>query len=105
MKIVVRPVVNDALLDAIVWHLDRGNDRVAFALEAAFEAALDQIAAMPRRFPPVENSPNGREFRECYLVRFQYRMIFELNNDEIRVSAFVHTKQHQRRWLNQLESE
>jgi plasmid stabilization system protein ParE len=78
---------------------------VAAALNTAWELALDDIQAMPRRFSPVVNSPPGREFRECYLTRFGFRIIFELTATEIRVSAFVHARRHSRRWLDQLDAE
>lgn len=105
MNLVLRPAANAAFMAALVWLLQRRHFRVAGALNAAWEAALDDILAMPRRFPPVGNSPTGREFRECILIRLGYRIIFEVAGNEIRVSAFVSTRQHQNRWLDQLDAE
>lgn len=105
MNLVLRPVANAALIAALTWLIERGKYRVAGALNAAWDAAIDGIMATPRRFPPVENSPPNREFRECYLTRLGYRIIFEIAGNEIRVSAFVSTRQHQNRWLAQLDAE
>lgn len=105
MNLVFRPVANAALVAVLAWLIERGKYRVAGALSAAWDAAIDDIAAMPRRFPPVQNSPPNREFRECYLTRFRYRIIFEIAGNEIRVSAFVSTRQHPNRWLDQLTAE
>lgn len=105
MNFVIRPAANAAFMAALVWLIQRRRYPAATALNAAWMDALDDIQNMPRRFPPVPNSPPGREFRECYLTRLGYRIIFEITATEIRVSAFVHTRRHHHRWLDQLDAE
>lgn len=105
MNLVLRPAANAAFMAALVWLIHRRKYRVARDLNSAWLAALGEIEATPRRFSPVANSPPGREFRECHLARFGYRIIFEVTATEIRVSAFVHARRHQNRWLGQLDAD
>jgi plasmid stabilization system protein ParE len=75
------------------------------ALNLAWLAALEAIEAMPRRFSPVEDAPEGYEVRECYIARFKYRVIFYISGNDIRVIALIHARQHDRLWMSRLTAE
>lgn len=59
MNIVVRPAATAAFMAALVWLVRRRRYQAAAALNTAWMNALDDIRAMPRRFPLVGNSPPG----------------------------------------------
>jgi hypothetical protein len=67
--------------------------------------ALDEIASMPRRFPPVESAPLGMEVREYFIFKLGYRIVFELRPTEIRIVSFGRFRRHDRQWMDRLGPE
>jgi plasmid stabilization system protein ParE len=105
MNLIVRPGANGDLRDALVWFILRRHYALARTLNLAWLAALEAIEAMPRRFSPVEDAPEGYEVRECYIARFKYRVIFYISGNDIRVIALIHARQHDRLWMSRLTAE
>ena len=105
MNLIVRPAANGDLMAALVWFVVRRNYALARALNSAWTSALEDIQAMPRRFAPVEDAPDGYEVRECFIARFKYRVSFYISGNEVRVIALVHARQHDRHWINRLTAE
>ena len=68
------------------------------AFRAEFRSAVRRIAADPRRFPPVEDAPAGREYRELLIDRFGQRVIFRMDGDAARVVAVIHVSAAPTRW-------
>lgn len=70
---------------AMAWYLAR-NPKAADRLEAAFERALDSIAANPESYPVCDD-----RHRFCQLPRLPYSVIYRIAGDQVQVIALAHS--------------
>ncbi len=103
MKLFILPAANEDRFEALSWLMERGWYRAAGLLWNAWDEALDEIAASPRRFPPVESAPTGMEVREYFLLKLGYRVVFEVRSTEVRIVSFGRFRRHDRLWMDRLE--
>ncbi len=80
-------------------------ERNGGALLAEIEAAFGRIAAMPRLYSPVEDGVPGYEFREYFIERFQQRVIYLMNGDDVLVVAVVHATRREGAWHRNLPTD
>lgn len=104
MNLRVLPAANGDVTEALSWLVARGWYGAIGRLWTAWEAALDDIAATPRRFSPVDDAPPGREVRFCLILKARYRIIFQVLPDEIRVVAFCRSNRSNEFWLGRLST-
>lgn len=59
-------------------------------------AAVKEILSQPRRFPQCEDYEGRYELRECYLERFEYRLVYRIvDEDTIQLLALIHAHARQ----------
>ena len=66
-------------------------------------SGFERIAATPRFFPRTEDGPRQIETREYYIKRFEYRLIYALQTDELIVLALVHARRRPGSWTIRLK--
>src|SRR5207244_12963147 len=71
---------------ALAWYMAR-SVRAANGFEAAFERALELIAANPELHPLCDD-----RHRFCRLRRYPYSVIFRADGDQLRVLAVAHSR-------------
>jgi plasmid stabilization system protein ParE len=71
---------------ALAWYLAR-SARAATGFEAAFERALESIAASPELYPLCDD-----RHRFCMLRRYPYSIIYRVDGDQMRVVAVAHSR-------------
>jgi plasmid stabilization system protein ParE len=102
MTLVVAP---DALedVDAAAVRLNGERPGHGDVLNDLFAAALTAIGSEPRRFARCEDGPDGIEFREAYIARFGYRVIFTARDaDVVEVVAVIHVRRRPGAWADRL---
>lgn len=80
-------------------------ERNGEALRVEVGAAFVRIAAMPRLYSPVEDGVPGREVREYFIERFQQRVIYAMNGDNVLVVAVVHATRREGAWHRNLPTD
>jgi plasmid stabilization system protein ParE len=84
---------------------DTKPERNGAAFENEVEAAFARIAAAPRRYSPVEDGVPGREIREYFIERFQQRVIYLMNGDDVLVIAVVRATRREGAWHRNLPTD
>jgi plasmid stabilization system protein ParE len=86
-------------------RLDREHPGYGRAFIDLFRAVLTAIESMPRQFPKVDDGPDGAEFREAFIARFEYRVIFAFRDASTgEVVAVVHARRKPGTWTRYLPS-
>ena len=62
--------------------------------------ALQRIDTDPASYPLDEAAPAGRIVRSCSLARFPYRIVFEVQPNQVAVLAMAHASRHPEFWQN-----
>lgn len=100
MNLHVLPQAQRDVRQAAQWYDSR---RVGLGAEFLdeFEAALEDIEPDPRRFPVLEIPlPTPRIIRRRLMSRFQYLVMFEVVEDEVRIVAVSHPSREPTYWLD-----
>ena len=63
------------------------------------ESTLLRIEVSPESFAPLETLPAAFGYRRARLLPFRYVAIYRITNDEVVVSAVVHTSRKPNFWL------
>lgn len=85
------------LLDAILWHDDQQRG-LGDELDAAVDAAIQQVRERPTSFPSV-----APEVRRALTRQFSYAIYFKEEGDAIIVIAILHTSRSPRAWKGRLK--
>ena len=89
-------------VDAAAIRLDRQRAGYGDTLNDLFAAAVSAIRLAPRQFPRAED---GAEFREAFIARFEYRVVFAVRDaDTVEVVAVVHARRKPGSWSRHLPS-
>jgi toxin ParE1/3/4 len=104
MAVNILPAAEAEAGDAAVG-LENARRGIGFDFSRAYDEALAEIAADPRRYPPAEDAPEGMDVRYYYLARFHYRIVYALLPGEILVVAVAHTSRRPGYWLTRLTRE
>jgi len=83
--------------------LDDGGKNPGIDFEDELEEVLHRISEMPRLYSPAEDSPEDRECREYYIERFQYRVIYLIQDETIHVPAVVYATRTPGSWRRRLD--
>ena len=84
---------------------DRKPDRYGAAFEAEVEIAFARVAETPQLFSPVEDGVPGQEIREFFIERFQQRVIYQVNGNDVLVLAVVHASRRPGAWHRNLPTD
>ncbi len=98
-RLVVRPQVDDDLLEAEAWYEQQDSGLGREFLREAVEA-IDRLLVNPL-IHHVRH--RRRQVRWAYTRRFPYRIIFRVIDDTIIVYTVIHSARHDRRWKERLE--
>jgi plasmid stabilization system protein ParE len=79
--------------DALAWYQSR-SERAAQGFEAAFAAALVQIAQSPERFPTCDEEG----YRFALLNRYPYSLIYRVIGTTAQVIAVAHCRRKPGYW-------
>jgi plasmid stabilization system protein ParE len=79
--------------DALTWYQAR-SARAAQGFEAAFAAALEQIAQFPERFPTCDEEG----YRFILLDRYPYSLIYRVMGTVAQVIAVAHCRRKPGYW-------
>lgn len=105
MTLVVASAAEQDAADAVMWY-DAQREGLGDEFLQALWAALEMIESFPTRFPVVTGKRSHRAFRQALLSRFPYRVIFELQTDDVCVVlAIVHVRRHPDAWRERMEPE
>ena len=79
---------------ALAWYWAR-SAKAAQGFEAAFERALELIAANPDLYPRCDD-----RHRFCVLRRYPYSLIYRVDENQVRVVAVAHSRRLPGYWSN-----
>jgi plasmid stabilization system protein ParE len=82
----IHPAAEAEYEAALAWYLAR-SARAAARFEAAFERALESVAANPELHPLCDD-----RHRFCLLRRYPYSIIFRVDGGQVRVVAVAHSR-------------
>jgi plasmid stabilization system protein ParE len=88
----LRAAEND-LVEAKEWYR-RCHPYLETDLVLCVEETLVQIALRPLSFPRAWG-----DFRQAFVHRFPYRIVFRMIADRILIVAILHTSRHPRTWI------
>ena len=92
MRIDFHPAATAELEESADWYAERSLTAAqGFAL--AVDAALDKIAADPRRFPKID----GRH-QACSVERYPFQIIYRDDGSRIYLVAVAHAKRRPGYW-------
>jgi plasmid stabilization system protein ParE len=92
-EIDIHPAAVKEARKAYRWYLRR-SAAAANRFQAAFEAALEQIAQSPDRWPLYLHGTRYRLLR-----RFRYLLVYRRRGDRLQVVALAHGKQRPGYWM------
>ncbi len=98
----LHPLFESDVIEAEEWLMDRST-RWATDFDNYVKAGLNAIILEPRFFPRTEDGPRRIETREYYINRFEYRLIYALEPDELIVLALVHARSKPGSWTKRLK--
>ncbi len=104
MSFTVSPTATADVINASAAY-DRKPEQYGATFEAEVDVAFVRIAAMPRLYSPVEDGVPGREIREYFIERFQQRVIYLMNGDDVLVVAVVHATRREGAWHRNLPTD
>ena len=81
----VLPSSEDDVARARDWYEDKAELGLAFVDE--FEALLDRLRTLPKRFPEVRTG-----LRRILFIRFPYVLYFHLSDQRVDVVAVLHSR-------------
>jgi plasmid stabilization system protein ParE len=84
---------------------DRQPGRYGQAFEEEVDAAFARIASSPRQYSPVEDGVPGLEIREFFIERFQQRVIYLVNGEDVLVVAVTHASRREGAWHRNLPTD
>lgn len=87
------------LAEAAAWHEEHGSLGGAL-FASAIEDELERIREMPFASPPWSYAPR---YRARTLRHLDYRIIYEVTDQEIRIAAIIHTSRDPERWRARLK--
>ncbi len=96
LKLIINPLAEEDLLNAKAW-LD--NQRQSLGNEL-----LDEIAVVFERIArlPTVHAIQFRGLRVARVRRFQYAVVYRLDDDQVTVVAVYHTSRHPRSWQGRI---
>ncbi len=83
-------------------RLEREQAGYGTAFGGLMATAVADLTDRPRSFAPAEDGPPGVEVREAFVARFEYRVIFVVDGDEVAVIAVIHARRKPGAWLRRL---
>ncbi|AWM41142.1 Plasmid stabilization system protein [Gemmata obscuriglobus] len=104
MSAVVSPAAQADTMAIALWY-DQQPGRYGTAFNEAVRSAIRAISDAPRQFPPAEDAPTGREFREYFIERFQRRVIYQVRGEDVLVVAVIHSSRRPGAWHRNLPAD
>jgi mRNA-degrading endonuclease RelE of RelBE toxin-antitoxin system len=99
MKVILEREADTEMVEAAQYY-DEHQPGLGSDFLDKVDAALDQIAADPRRFGFYRGS---RIVRSVRLERFPYRLLFVVESNRISVVAVAHLHRHPDYWKHRLK--
>jgi toxin ParE1/3/4 len=96
--LIVRPEVDDDLLEAEAWY----DERQPGLGREFLRAARQVMARLPRNPLLFRIRYRRKQIRWTHLRRFPYRVIFRIIGDTIVIYAIIHGARHDRHWKERL---
>ena len=97
-RLVVRPEVDEDLLEAEAWY----EQQRAWLGKEFLEAVRDEMAALCHNPLRHRVRQRRRQVRWAYPKRFPYRIVFRVVAGKVVVYAVVHAARHDRLWKERL---
>jgi toxin ParE1/3/4 len=91
------------LVVAIKWYLRKNRRGVARSLLVYWSMALDRIAKAPASFPRIEEVDTDSRVRYWLFPKYDYRVIYLLDQDLATVIALDHTKRRPTYWQQRID--
>lgn len=91
--------VRHELAEAAAWHDEHGSLGSAQFVSAIHDE-IERIREMPFASPPWSFAP---KYRARTLRHLDYRIIYEVTDQEIRIVAIVHTSRDPEHWRRRVE--
>ena len=101
MSVTVSPAAQADVTASALWY-DQQPDQYGAAFNEAVRDAVRKIGEAPRLYSPAEDGIPGREFRECFIARFQQRVIYLVTGEDVLVVAVVHALRREGAWHRNL---
>jgi plasmid stabilization system protein ParE len=86
------PAAKGEIVDALNWYLDRSH-QAAERFLTALDDAIEAVGSHPVMFPLCDSV-----YRHVTLKRFPYSIIYRVDETEVFVVAFAHSKRRSRYW-------
>lgn len=96
MKIVVAQAAQDELLSAVRFYAEKGGTGLADALILEFERATRLLVAQP-----LMGAPYVAGTRRIVLRRFPYNLVYDVQEDGLRIIAVAHQRRKPGYWQAQ----
>lgn len=102
MRVRIHREANGELMEALGWLVQRGRYEVAGRLNQLWIAGLDSIQAYPLANPRVEDPVGTNDYRNYLIRRYGYRIIYELNDEDVHVLAFARCRRNSGHWHDRI---
>ena len=91
------PVANEELREAILFY-DDAQAGTGDRFSRAVDAAINDIVQAPMRFAVYEGKQTRHVYRRVLLNSFPYMIIYQAQDDRIRIVAVVHASRAPGYW-------
>lgn len=83
-------------------RLEREHPGYGSAFVDEFVLAVRSVIDQPRVYSRTEDGPRGVETREYFIQRFEYRVIYAIENEEVIFLAVYHARSRPGSWRRRL---
>ncbi len=67
------------------------------------DAIIENVVEFPQLYSLVGDGPRNVEAREAFIRRFEYRVIYVLQNQTIFMLSLVHARRHPGSWTQRID--
>ncbi len=93
-RVVITPKAKQHIADALLWYTDI-NPQLAADFADQLEDAIQIALTQPLLFQKV-----SRNYRKINLVRFPYKVIYFIEDENIIIAAVIHHKRNNKHWIS-----
>jgi plasmid stabilization system protein ParE len=83
-------------------RLEREHPGYGTVFTDEFVAAVRSVLDQPRMYPQTEDGPRNVETREYFIQRFEYRVIYAIDREEVVFLAVYHARSRPGAWRRRL---
>jgi mRNA-degrading endonuclease RelE of RelBE toxin-antitoxin system len=105
MKLRIHRGAQAEVMEALGWLVRQKRYEMLYALNQLWLQGLESILAHPLANPRVEDPVRDQEHRNYLIRRYGYRIIYEVNEDEIHVLAFARCRRNSGHWHDRITTD